>query len=947
MPFGLKLKKKHHYNVASNGLYVICVELLDSSIVECTLSVTSSGWDCLDNVCQRLNLEQLKADVAEGRLRCTLEEAIPLAAYSLQAEFADYDPERHSVSYLRDFVLVPRHLVTESQRTAVTEAVARQYAALQGISQGLAECCYLLGAQKLDGYGQECFLAKNEANQEVLVAASLHGVLVRRSNTEALVHYRWDDIVNLVNQKRTFGIECQEKERNVTFTFESSDAARYVWRLCVLQHTFFKQNLQNLEDAGALNVDLSKLSLVPDTADSLHGPRPCLHSVCSPVNEHQIPLHSYEEKHMQLQRDAQSLLLASAQGVQRLVHDPGVNMDETSIPAPSVQGRAHPRPQHDVEHLRSLLPAYRKAPDYATALVQKYGPIMAEHFLRSTSMPAEADCNRNDMNYYRGADNKIIYLDKDPNMLQQIVGKPPPPYPFGKINSYSSPNLAFDYQISSSYPNLVGVGNSQPHYHHLRMPSSSVGHLPAIGNNKPPYQHRVHHESQRTYENISNLVNSIGSEVVHSSPQIFKTEDVEVSVSQVLAPHLDLEESREPIYQNLPTRGILLQKQGNMPKWAQDHLSQSEFLAPAESLEQIPPELSWPQQAPPLKPVSKDSLLQALVNRMSSDQLHLEFELIPKRKPHADFATAAHSENAPRNRYTDILPYEENRIRLTPSRENRFGYINASHISGSIGGLQKFYIAAQAPLFDTVSAFWQSIWESDVRIVILLCEIEQQNTNVKIPPQNLPSVLLNRFSFGRSSSGRNQHTASNQTSSSSLGTVAKETCTQYWPMIDMGTMDFGDFRVTKIKSFSSMVCQVVQLSVKNIQSGAQRTIWHLHFTLWTEGGLPTSPESLIALSEELESIRKMATVAESPDKPVYSYNRNRPVYVQCATGVGRAGVFILFDILRHSIDFNSDVDVSKMLLHLRQQRMNFVPALGQYRAVYQALVNYLKGSRLI
>ena len=30
---------------------------------------------------------QLKADVAEGRLRCTLEEAIPLAAYSLQGKW--------------------------------------------------------------------------------------------------------------------------------------------------------------------------------------------------------------------------------------------------------------------------------------------------------------------------------------------------------------------------------------------------------------------------------------------------------------------------------------------------------------------------------------------------------------------------------------------------------------------------------------------------------------------------------------------------------------------------------------------------------------------------------------------------------------------------------------------------------------------------------------------
>jgi protein tyrosine phosphatase len=35
-------------------------------------------------------------------------------------------------------------------------------------------------------------------------------------------------------------------------------------------------------------------------------------------------------------------------------------------------------------------------------------------------------------------------------------------------------------------------------------------------------------------------------------------------------------------------------------------------------------------------------------------------------------------------RYKDVLPYEENRVRLTPSRENKFGYINASHITVSL-----------------------------------------------------------------------------------------------------------------------------------------------------------------------------------------------------------------------------------------------------------------------
>lgn len=41
-------------------VFVICVELLDNSIVECTLSADSLGYDCLDNVCQRLGLNQVR-----------------------------------------------------------------------------------------------------------------------------------------------------------------------------------------------------------------------------------------------------------------------------------------------------------------------------------------------------------------------------------------------------------------------------------------------------------------------------------------------------------------------------------------------------------------------------------------------------------------------------------------------------------------------------------------------------------------------------------------------------------------------------------------------------------------------------------------------------------------------------------------------------------------------
>lgn len=80
--------------------------------------------------------------------------------------------------------------------------------------------------------------------------------------------------------------------------------------------------------------------------------------------------------------------------------------------------------------------------------------------------------------------------------------------------------------------------------------------------------------------------------------------------------------------------------------------------------------------------------IQALENRLAEGQVFLEFERILKKKPNADFSTAMLPENLSRNRFKDVFPYEENRVRLTPTSENKTGYINASHLSVSIFDLQ-------------------------------------------------------------------------------------------------------------------------------------------------------------------------------------------------------------------------------------------------------------------
>uniref|UniRef100_A0A4W5KP46 protein-tyrosine-phosphatase n=1 Tax=Hucho hucho TaxID=62062 RepID=A0A4W5KP46_9TELE len=71
-------------------------------------------------------------------------------------------------------------------------------------------------------------------------------------------------------------------------------------------------------------------------------------------------------------------------------------------------------------------------------------------------------------------------------------------------------------------------------------------------------------------------------------------------------------------------------------------------------------------------------------------------------------------ENAKKNRYRDILPYDQNRVLLTlVTNENDYDYINASFIKGATE--TKKYIATQGPLRHTLVDFWRMIWQYDVK----------------------------------------------------------------------------------------------------------------------------------------------------------------------------------------------------------------------------------------
>ena len=158
--------------------------------------------------------------------------------------------------------MLPKPMIDQFEDSlgALTDAVVTQHASLAGIAQQLAEIYYIVGAQQLDGYGQECFLAKDDAGNEVLLGASLIGICVRKGNGQSPQFFKWNEITNLVNHKRYFGIECQHFEFSVQFVFDEPEAAKYVWKMCVLQHTFHKMHQSATESSdqkNELNITLS------------------------------------------------------------------------------------------------------------------------------------------------------------------------------------------------------------------------------------------------------------------------------------------------------------------------------------------------------------------------------------------------------------------------------------------------------------------------------------------------------------------------------------------------------------------------------------------------------------------------------------------------------------------------------------------------------------------
>ncbi|KAJ7345088.1 hypothetical protein JRQ81_001038 [Phrynocephalus forsythii] len=296
---------------------------------------------------------------------------------------------------------------------------------------------------------------------------------------------------------------------------------------------------------------------------------------------------------------------------------------------------------------------------------------------------------------------------------------------------------------------------------------------------------------------------------------------------------------------------------------------------------------------------TNDERCKSLEQRLEQGMVFTEYERIQKKRlMDGDCSIARLPENAERNRFQDVLPYDDTRVELVPTKENNTGYINASHIKVCVGGMEWDYIATQGPLQNTCQDFWQMVWEQGIAIIAMVTAEEEG---------------------GREKSFR------------------------YWPRLGSrhNTVTYGRFKITTRFRTDSGCYATTGLKIKHLLTGQERTVWHLQYTDWPEHGCPEDIKGFLSYLEEIQSVRRHTNSTADPAVP------NPPLLVHCSAGVGRTGVIILSEVMIACLEHNEPLDIPRMLDMLRQQRMMMVQTLCQYTFVYRVLIQFLKSSRLI
>jgi len=191
------------------------------------------------------------------------------------------------------------------------------------------------------------------------------------------------------------------------------------------------------------------------------------------------------------------------------------------------------------------------------------------------------------------------------------------------------------------------------------------------------------------------------------------------------------------------------------------------------------------------------------------------------------------------------------------------------------------YIAAQGPLPNTSTDFWQMVWEQQSSIIVML------TTKVE------------------------------------RGRVK---CHQYWPEL-YETSDYNGVQVTCVKEEMSASFAFREFTVVSTQAGnhnnEERHIRQMQYISWPDHGTP---------EESADFLDFVMRVRQDRSGMV------EPTVVHCSAGIGRTGVLITMETAMCLIESNQPVYPLDIVRQMRDQRAMLIQTSSQYKFVCEAIL---------
>ncbi|KAM5282588.1 tyrosine-protein phosphatase non-receptor type 13 isoform 11-T11 [Hipposideros larvatus] len=241
-------KKKNKATVNFTLFFRIKFFMDDVSLIQHTLT------------CHQYYL-QLRKDILEERTHCDDETSLLLASLALQAEYGDYQPEVHGVSYFRLEHYLPPRVMEKLDLSYIKEELPKLHNTYVGASEKETELEFLKVCQRLTEYGVHFHRVHPEKKSQtgILLGVCSKGVLVFEVHNGVrtlVLRFPWRETKKISFSKKKITLQNTSDGIKHAFQTDNSKVCQYLLHLCSSQHKFQLQMRARQSNQDAQDIDV-------------------------------------------------------------------------------------------------------------------------------------------------------------------------------------------------------------------------------------------------------------------------------------------------------------------------------------------------------------------------------------------------------------------------------------------------------------------------------------------------------------------------------------------------------------------------------------------------------------------------------------------------------------------------------------------------------------------